>query len=301
MIAISPTDLNWFDYLKNELQFQELNFWTPTPWNIKKLSEGDKFYFMLKKPFRKIGGYGIFKYYENLNVEEAWSRFGKANGVNSLYELLIRCQNYQKKNSNKVINENPIIGCVVLKDVIFFEEKDFFKPEEYDFSFPNSVVKLKYFQSDFSFEKNIDDEKLLNFELIKETNSTYKVHKVKNRVSQKKFRENVLQAYENKCAITGEVCLEVLEAAHIQSYINEESNHIQNGILLRSDLHKLFDLGLLTIDLDYRILISPFLSSSDYLKLNGEFISLPKNSTSYPSLSALKRHNEYVFRKPINN
>jgi putative restriction endonuclease len=54
-IAIAPTDIDWFNNLKEQTH-TIVNFWTPTPWNIKKLENGDKLYFMLKKPIRKIGG-----------------------------------------------------------------------------------------------------------------------------------------------------------------------------------------------------------------------------------------------------
>ena len=69
MFAISPTDLNWFQQLRTEgLQGNVINFWTPTPWNISRLKSGDNLYFMLKSPIRKIGGYGKFVEYKNMNI-----------------------------------------------------------------------------------------------------------------------------------------------------------------------------------------------------------------------------------------
>ena len=49
MFAISPTDINWFRQLKDHISSENeaVNFWTPTPWNIRKLKRGDKFFFML--------------------------------------------------------------------------------------------------------------------------------------------------------------------------------------------------------------------------------------------------------------
>lgn len=94
MIAIAPTDLDWFKFLSEDLSTRVINFWTPTPWNVKQLDEGDKFYFLLKSPVRKIGGYGTFRYYENMSARKAWNKFGRGNGVNSLSELVVKANKY---------------------------------------------------------------------------------------------------------------------------------------------------------------------------------------------------------------
>ena len=80
---------------------------------------------------------------------------------------------------------------------------------------------------------------------------------------------------------------ELLQAAHIQDYINKESNHVQNGLLLRIDLHKLFDNGLLYIDDEYKVHISPLIESEDYRKYEGQRIALPVQESCWPSLTAL--------------
>jgi putative restriction endonuclease len=66
VIGIAPTDLDWFETLREVQYPSTVNFWTPTPWNPRRLGEGDKFYFLLKAPYRKVGGYGHFFYYENM-------------------------------------------------------------------------------------------------------------------------------------------------------------------------------------------------------------------------------------------
>ncbi len=65
MLAITPTDIGWYRYFRDNPIPKEANFWRPPPWNIKKLSKDDKFLFLLKAPYRKICGFGNFKYYEN--------------------------------------------------------------------------------------------------------------------------------------------------------------------------------------------------------------------------------------------
>jgi hypothetical protein len=147
MFAMAPTDIDWYNFFRNNPVPNEVNFWTPTPWNIKKMTEGDKLLFLLKSPYRKVCGYGSFKYYENLTINEAWERFETGNGVESLIDLKIRCSTYNKKYlSTSLLNdEKREIGCIVLTDVIFFSEEDFISTEELDVSFPRQVVKLKYY------------------------------------------------------------------------------------------------------------------------------------------------------------
>lgn len=118
----------------------------------------------------------------------------------------------------------------------------------------------------------------------------------KKRVAAFSFRQDILLTYE-KCAITGETFPNVLEACHIEPYINENSNHIQNGILLRCDFHKLFDDGFLIITDDYRIKVSSLIKSKYYQSFNEKKLNLPDNTSFYPSLKAL-----YIHRKcNLNN
>lgn len=120
--------------------------------------------------------------------------------------------------------------------------------------------------------------------------------KVKEKVSksvalrrgQPRFRKNLLSAYENSCAVTGTSFPPILEAAHIVPYVGENTNHITNGILLRADIHTLFDLGLLGINQDYEIVVASSMISTEYESYNGKRLRLPKNKTEFPSLSSLK-------------
>lgn len=115
----------------------------------------------------------------------------------------------------------------------------------------------------------------------------YVYQKIKKRIKQNKFRKDLLIAYDNTCAVTGSKVNALLEAAHIIPYFGEKSNLISNGILLRSDIHDLFDQylegkKLLDISKDYVIEIHPSLVESEYWKLNGKKILLPSNKEFYP-------------------
>ena len=78
----------------------------------------------------------------------------------------------------------------------------------------------------------------------------------RGRLGQGAFRVLVTDAYQRRCAVTGEKTLPVLEAAHIKPYAEEGPHRTNNGILLRSDLHRLFDLGYVTVTPDSRLLVS---------------------------------------------
>lgn len=302
MLAIAPTDNNWFNFLRTRTTPSIVNFWTPTQWNVRKLKDGDHLLFLLKAPHRKLAGYGTFKYYENMEATEAWNRYGIGNGCDSLNELVQRATGYARirsTNPNSYENSNPEIGCIVLEDPIFFDEEDYFKPEAVGLSFAPQVVKMKYFDVtlDEIIGDSMDPKTNTSFHLLDIEAISKKKVSVKERKGQSIFRKKVLSAYENTCAISGETCADILEAAHIQPYINERSNHIQNGICLRSDLHKLFDAGLLTIDTNFKVLISRFLSSEYYTTFDRQPIRQPHYPFERPSINSIKLHQKYVFRK----
>jgi predicted restriction endonuclease len=109
------------------------------------------------------------------------------------------------------------------------------------------------------------------------------------RHGQQKFKEDLLKSYNYKCAVTGCNVIEVLQASHIVPYNGKETNHIQNGIILRVDIHNLFDSGLITIDPDtYKVIVSNKLRSSLYYEYNGKKILLPEDTINYPSREALR-------------
>jgi putative restriction endonuclease len=301
MFAVAPTDLDWFQQLRSEgVKGEVINFWTPTPWNISRLQVNDKLYFMLKSPIRKIGGYGTFVGYKNMKASDAWRAYGRDNGVENLSELISRTDGYKSKNTKKELTIDPEIGCILLKDPEFYDDNNFKTDEEEGINFPKQVVKLKYFNKR---EKIISKEKVTtikvskSFELIDNNKIKRKQLTQKERKGQAGFRRDILKIYDNSCSVTGVTQKEVLEAAHIQGYVNEESNNVQNGICLRVDIHKLFDNGLITIDSEYKVLISTMLKSTEYENLNGKKINLPQNKIYYPSAAALENHNKLVFRK----
>lgn len=106
------------------------------------------------------------------------------------------------------------------------------------------------------------------------------------RRGQAKFRERLLRRYGARCQISGCRFTELVEAAHIRPYAACEDNGERNGLLLRSDLHTLFDLGYLGIEPPtLRISLHPGLREAGYADLDGQ--TLDVNGTSGPDFDAL--------------
>ena len=111
-----------------------------------------------------------------------------------------------------------------------------------------------------------------------------------------------MEAYSRSCAITGERTLPVLEAAHIKPYSLAQQHEVSNGLLLRADLHKLFDEGYVTVDpQDRRIVVSTrikaeFENGKDYYRLEGQLLREPPEIWAKPSAENLEYHAYNVFR-----
>jgi putative restriction endonuclease len=108
------------------------------------------------------------------------------------------------------------------------------------------------------------------------------------RQGQSKFRKQLLKAYSGKCAITGCSVEALLEAAHIVPYLGTDTNVVNNGLLLRADIHTLFDLGLLWIDPESRLVkLSEELKDSEYCLLENKPLLRPPLWSDNPSKKAL--------------
>lgn len=113
------------------------------------------------------------------------------------------------------------------------------------------------------------------------------------RDGQPAFRQALLLAYGGRCAISGCAVAELLEAAHIVPYRGAHTNVVANGLLLRADWHKLFDLHLFCIDPEtLRIRLGPDLKRSDYRLFEGRTLRRPERSTQTPYREALELHGQ---------
>jgi putative restriction endonuclease len=123
---------------------------------------------------------------------------------------------------------------------------------------------------------------------------------VRPRLGQRSFRVAVLDSYGRRCAVTSEKTLPALEAAHIREFRDLQVHSVNNGILLRADIHKLFDAGYVTVTPDLRFEVSrrikeEFENGHDYYALQGALIRLPQRAADRPAVESLVWHNEQRF------
>ena len=124
------------------------------------------------------------------------------------------------------------------------------------------------------------------------------LREVVQRRGQRKFRKALIEAYGGRCAISGCPVAPLLEAAHITPYLGPDTNAITNGILLRADIHTLWDLGLLAVDPDTgEVWVSPEVDDPTYRVLSGQPLKHPSHTAQHPSMSALQQQWDLVHKK----
>jgi len=122
------------------------------------------------------------------------------------------------------------------------------------------------------------------------------------RLGQGGFRVSITEVYRRRCAMTGEKTLPALEAAHIRPYSGGGGHELSNGLLLRRDLHRLFDLGYLSVNPDDRRIVvsgrikTEFDYGREYYALHGRALAPPGDALALPSAEAMRYHAEHVFR-----
>ncbi|MBE0418307.1 MAG: HNH endonuclease, partial [Coriobacteriia bacterium] len=116
---------------------------------------------------------------------------------------------------------------------------------------------------------------------------------VVQRQGQPHFRRQLLTAYEGRCAMSEYDAEDALEAAHVEPYSGPQSNTVGNGLLLRADLHDLFDLGLVAVDTSRQaLLLSEKLAGTKYEHFEGRRLHLPEGRHLWPQAERLDRHRQ---------
>jgi putative restriction endonuclease len=303
---IGNTDLGWYQYLKS-INPEDINFWQPSGIShFRVIEPGSPFLLKLKSPINKIAGVGFFASHSILPIYFAWEVFQNRNGTVDYHTFLSKIKSYRDPSNS--IEQNPNIGCIVLTSPVFFDEQDWIPLPS---NWSRNIVQGKSYSTDDELGRRYWDRVELvlskyigneNFETAEESVPLYGWALTKIRIGQGAFRVLVTDAYSRRCAISGEKTLPVLEAAHIKPYSAFGINTTNNGLLLRADLHKLFDSGYVTVTDTYNIEISrrireEFENGRDYYKYHGKhLISLPRNHPDLPNPDFLRWHNENMFR-----
>lgn len=305
---IAVTDYDWFRLHASKRGVEEVNFWRPSPdAPFKALDIGEMLLFKLHSPRNFIVGGGFFTRFVQLPISLAWDAFGEGNGVHSLAEMRTRIAKYRREADEG----NPTIGCILLGEPFFFEESEWIAVPS-DFSL-NIVQGKGYDSQETATGKSLWDavtERLAGRAAaanpgpatVAAVESRYgSPVLVRPRLGQGAFRVIVTDAYDRRCAITSERTLPVLQAAHIKPFSAGGPHELDNGLLLRSDLHTLFDQKYLTIDADeLKVVVSSrireeFENGRDYYHLHGRQIRLPHDFDGRPRHEYLTFHNS-LFR-----
>jgi putative restriction endonuclease len=310
---LGVTDTEWYNYLRM-VNPEDINFWQPGgTLTFKAIERGAPFLFKLKSPINAIGGVGFFASHSFLPLSVAWDYFGDRNGCRTFAEFKKKITVYRDKK--KQIEDNPVIGCIVLTEPVFFDKDDWI---EVPASWNKNIVQGKTYTTEdaegralwLEVEERLSRVNLLNRKL-KESDAIAVADGIdrfgspvliKPRLGQGAFRVLVADAYTRRCAVTGEKTLPVLEAAHIKAYSESGPHQTSNGLLLRSDIHKLFDKGYITVTEEYRVEVSSrikteFENGREYYSYHGKELKiLPACAADIPSGEYLGWHNENVYR-----
>lgn len=297
---VGITDKNWFERLRAQAP-DEVNFWQPSAGRrAAKLDAGVPFLFKLHAPLDFIVGGGFFVRYSALPARLAWEAFGDKNGVADYGELRRRIERYRKERAQV----DPVIGCNILNRPFFFDEKDWIRAPE---SWSPHIQQGRTFDTDQNDGLRLWNavSALLNAEGAGgnrvEAARFGTEYLTRARLGQGAFRVLVTDAYSRRCAITGERTLPVLEAAHIKPYSESGPHLVSNGILLRSDLHILFDDGYVTVTEDLRVEVSKrikeeFENGREYYQYRSKpLLIVPGGADERPSKEFLRWHNEHKF------
>ena len=304
---IGVTDNDWFAFLSQQPGIDEVNFWQPSgAGKFRRLDPGEPFLFKLHAPHHFIVGGGFFAHSTILPVSLAWEAFGVKNGAGSLLQMKRLIERRRPKAS---FFEDYKIGCILLEQPFFFKEQDWI-PIPPDFSL--NIVQGKTYDfeqghglrlwEDVSLRLHAIDHPFGEIEGVAEPEPRYgEPVTVLPRLGQGSFRVIVTDAYSRMCAITEEKVLPALEAVHIKPFGESGPHRVENGILLRSDIHKLFDTGYVTVTTDHHFEVSrrireEFDNGEYYEAFHGNRIHVPQNRRFRPSSEFLTWHNDKVFR-----
>jgi putative restriction endonuclease len=298
---VGITDWDWFQLLRAQPKLDDVNFWQPGGTRIfRALRPGELFLLKLHSPRNFIVGGALFAHASLLPISLAWESFGVANGARDLPEMRARVERYRRDGHDRFADYT--IGCLLLEEPFFLPE-DRWIPVPDDWK-PNIVQGRRY---DLSSEPG----RTLLARLQGTRAPIMEVHEpvarygspvvTFPRLGQGTFRVLVTDAYGRRCAVTNERTLPALDAAHIKPYAESGEHEIRNGLLLRRDLHALFDRGYLTVtpslvlEVSHRIR-EEFENGRDYYRLHGSSVRQPENPIDSPAPQCLAWHNENVFR-----
>ncbi|HYL56658.1 MAG TPA: HNH endonuclease [Gemmatimonadales bacterium] len=304
--TVAVTDYGWYTSLLSQSPLEDVNFWKPSATRATRAPEFSPFLFKLRSPHNAICGFGYFAGYSRLPDWLAWDTFKIANGCNSLAEMRERIASIRDRirfEGGKAAE----IGCVLVVQPTFFPQDRWVSAPK-DWS-PRTQVDKRYDLSEGEGARVWQEciaaaSTLLRADLATHVSTPDSLRYgapqlVTPRLGQSTFRIAVTDAYRRGCAVTAERSLPALEAAHIKRYADRGPHEVRNGVLLRADLHRLFDKGYVTITTDGRFEVSghlkqDFENGRSYYPLHGRGLEVPALNQDRPASEFVEWHNAHL-------
>jgi putative restriction endonuclease len=239
----------------------------------------------------------------------AWETFGEANGCATQAEMQRRLDDIRKGFGYEPGEGDDRIGCTLLVQPTFFPPEAWIpQPSDWKVRTQSSTrydlsrgEGARVWQACLAAAAGIPSDPLRSDAGADRELARYgEPILVRPRLGQRTFRIAVTDAYGRACAISGEHSLPALQASHIQPFGRGGDHRVSNGLLLRADLHRLFDLGYVTVDEKRRVVVSERLRNEyhngrAYYPFHGHDLQLPKAPRDHPDPALLRWHNENVF------
>jgi putative restriction endonuclease len=309
-LYVGVTDNKWYRFLA-EVRPDEVNFWRPSGGRFRAIGEGSPFLFKLHSPYDYIVGGGFFIRHSVIPLSLAWEAFNEKNGAPDFESFRQQIQRYRgPRTSGK---QDPDIGCTILGSPFFFEQDDWIpvpsdwspnivQGKTYDTHEPIGVALWEEVWVRLERQQWVKDHKERSAFGVAEERERYGAeYPIRPRLGQGAFRVLVTDAYERRCAVSGERTLPVLHAAHIKPYGESGPHQVSNGLLLRADLHILLDKGYMTLTDALQIEVSrrikeDFENGGEYYAFHGKKLAVvPPLDVEQPSTEFIHWHNENRF------
>jgi HNH endonuclease len=303
---VGITDGDWYRYLASQPDLDEVNFWQPGgSREFRRLGIGEPFLFKLHAPDNFIVGGGFFRHNTLLPATAAWDAFGDKNGAATLDEMRRRIERYRRVPADP--RADYTIGCILLQAPFFLDRQDWI-PVPADFHL--NTQQGKTYDLTAPTGKDLWERVLARMRAADSLNQVddalappmFRDALRRERLGQGTFRVLITDNYERRCAVTREKALPVLQAAHIRPVAYGGAHRMDNGLLLRSDIHTLFDRGYVTITPRSEFLVSrrlreDFDNGEHYFGLAGAKIWAPSDPAAQPNHEFLEWHADTVFKR----
>jgi len=301
---VAVTDSAWFEVLRGNPAFTEVNFWQPSGSKaFRALKPGQPFLFKLEYPENAIVGGGFFSLFSPLPVSVAWDIFGRQNGAGTLPELRHRVEHYRE--TAPAPHEDYQVGCIILADPFLLDPANWIPAPP---SFAKHTGRGKGYDLRSGEGRALWDAVLgaraAQHQPVHDPEGVGEIFGAptlfRPRLGPGAFRVAVTDAYGRRCAVTGEKSLPVLDAAHIRPVTSGGRHELTNGLLFRSDICALFCRGYVTVTPDLRFRVSARLrkdwqNGQVYYALDGAEVQVPSVPGSRPAQEALEWHGDEVF------